>query len=141
MKELFGKSLIKSIISSLVLALAICALVIGIHSTLGVGAVKPLIDNVRACEVKEENCSWNKEEWEESSTENTWEDFDRLNEKYTNGHQAVAMYANKVSNMSSLVWFEFYRNIFVIFVVIGIVGGIILHLFYNKKNSKKGNKK
>lgn len=146
MKNLFGKNMLKSIGISLVICLALSAVVIAIHASLGMTALKPVINGVKTCADDKEKCMW--DEWKKDPESKLWKLEDKLNKNYPEHHQGTTLFANYVGNRTSVEWFRLYRSIVICAGALGIILGIILNLFYRRqlaleetKKSKKKSKK
>lgn len=140
MKTIMKKSIIKSILITTTIALALTSIAILVHSCLGINENQKWLNMVNDCIKDEKYCE---KDWENDITEdaNNYEDhwvndFDKLEERYSNKYQVVANWARKNHTESSIIWMTFYRDMLLCNTLLGVLIGIILHFIF-KRNTKK----
>ena len=144
MKKIMKESLLKSILITTGIALAIASLAILTHTCLATRANQEYLNQVNNCIRNDKGCE---EEWTEQDTEEDnipeeqWiKDYKKLKEKYSNEYQVSSYWNRKAHFECSLIWFAFYRGLVLLNLVAGLVVGIILHfIFKNQKTKKKKN--
>lgn len=138
MKNLFGKNLLHSILHSVLLFLAVGSIYIGAFCLIGAQEAHKKMDSVLVCADGKKECK--EEKWDDDSEVNNWEISDKLEKKYPENHQAIAMYTNHVSSQTSLVLFALIGNTVIAFFIFGVIAGIILHYIYKKKYEEETKK-
>ena len=141
MKRIFKESLLKSILVTTTITLAIASILVLIHACIGNSENHKMLLPIDNCINTNEDCE---DRWEKEEDSNWWRDdysinsrtYNKLKELYDQD-QALALYTRKDHYESSIVWFEFYRNLVLFNLGLGIIIGIILHIAYNNKKEKK----
>ncbi len=135
MKKIFKESLLKSILVTSTIALAIASILIIIHSCIATKENNKWLNQVNNCIIEGKDCE---KKWENKEYDSNWVDvYNNLKKRYSNEMQ-IASYWNRKNHFEcSLIWFEFYRNLVLFNLGLGIIIGIILHIAYNMKKEKK----
>lgn len=135
------KSIIKSILITTGIALAVASITILVHTCLATKANQKYLDQVNNCIRNDIGCE---KEWEidvEEDAKNYEEhwvnDYNKLKKKYSNEYQVSSYWNRRTHYESSLIWFEFYRIIVLFNIALGVVIGIILHFIFKKSTKKK----
>ena len=141
MKKIMKESLIKSIFITTGIALALTSIAILVHSCLGITENQKWLNTVNDCIKDKKYCE---KDWDNDIIENAnnheehWaNDFDKLEERYSNKYQVVANWTRKNHTECSIIWMTFYRDMILFNSLIGIIIGIVLHFIMKKKAKKK----
>ena len=157
MKDLFGKSLGKSICVSIIIFLAIGGFFVFAHSTIGEKVNQNNLDMMKDCINENSNCpEYHLEDFDEETKKDFTEEYDLLLERHNNDKVAATLSYNRYNHFEdSIVWFFFYKQIMLSMLITGLVLGVSLHLIYRvpkeetvvkenkqeKKDKKKTKKK
>ena len=141
MKKIYQESLLKSIAITTIITLAIASLLLLVYCSMGARENEKQLESVNNCIHNNVGCE---EKWETSDDNNWWrddyksitKDYEILSEKYDQD-QALAIFHRKGHFEASTIWFSTFRNLEIVAIVIGILTGIVLHLVYKPKKSKK----
>ena len=144
MKKIMKENLLKSVLLTTAIALALTSLVILLHTCIATKANQKYLDAVNNCIKNDIGCE---KEWEIDITEDAknyedhWvNDYNKLKERYSNEYQASSYWNRKTHYECSIIWFTFYRELVLFNTALGIIIGIILHfVFKNQKIKKKRN--
>ncbi len=128
------ESLLKSILITTGIALAVASLAILIHTCLATKANQKYLDQVNNCIRNDIGCE---KEWEIDVEEHWVNDYNKLKKKYSNEYQVSSYWNRRIHYEISLIWFEFYRIIVLFNIALGVVIGIILHFVFKKQKTKK----
>jgi len=141
MKTIMKKSIIKSILITTTIALALTSIAILVHSCLGINENQKWLNMVNDCIKDKKYCEkdWINDITEDANNyEDHWvNDFNKLEERYSNKYQVVANWARKNHTESSIIWMTFYRELVLFNTLLGIIIGIILHFIFKKSTKKK----
>ena len=141
MKKIYKESLLKSILITTTITLAIASVLILLHTCLATKANQKYLGQVNNCIRNDIGCEkeWTEPNAEEDSIpDEQWiTDYKKLKEKYSNEYQVSSYWTRKTHYECSLIWFEFYRKLVLSNIALGIVIGIILHFVFKKEKTKK----
>lgn len=140
MKKIYQESLLKSIIITTTIVLAISSLLVLVYGSIGASDNEKQLERVNNCIHKNVECE---EKWETSDDNDWWrddyksitKDYEILSEKYDQD-QALTIFHRKGHYEASTIWFATFRNLEIAAIVIGILTGTILHLVYKAKKKR-----
>ena len=141
MKKIMKESLLKSIILTTSIALALTSIVVLVYSCLGIKENQKWLNTVNNCIKDKKYCEedWNHDITEDANNyEEHWlNDYDILEERYSNKYQVIANWSRKNHTECSITWMTIYRDIVLFNTLLGIIIGIILHFIFKKSTKKK----
>lgn len=154
MKNLFGKSLGKSICISLIIFLAIGGFFVFAHATIGEKINQGNLDMMKDCINENSNCpEYRLSDFDDEAKKEFTEEYDMLLKRHNNDKVAATLSYNRYNHFeASVTWFYFYKQIMLSMLISGFIIGISLHLIYrvpkeemdgkkDTKKEKKNNKK
>lgn len=141
MKKLTKDSLLKSILISTTITLAISSIIILCYTFFGIHENQKWLNMVNNCIKDKKYCEkdWPNDITEDANNyEDHWlKDFDILEERYSNKYQVVANWVRKDYTESSIIWMKTCRDFLLFNTLLGIIIGIIIHFIFIKKKTKK----